>query len=111
MINLKIKIVSSMFVATVLMLSLVIPVKSYASGNELRDINLIDFTNDHMLVKPVDLKNTYLENYIKEYNNEQQNSEIISFDDLGYNTIENQYEQDLSSTGMYLISTPIPFLK
>ena len=100
-----------MFVATFLMLFLVIPVNSYASGNELRDINLIDFTNDHILVKPADLKNTYLENYIKEYNNEQQNSEIISFDNLEYSTIEDPYEQDLSSTSMYLISTPIPFLK
>ena len=93
------------------MLSFLLPVNSYASGNELRDISLIDFTNDHILVIPTDLKNTYLDKYIKEYNNEQQNSEIISFDDLEYSIIENPYEQDLSSTNMYLISTPVPFLR
>ena len=88
-----------------------LPINSYASGNELRDINLIDFTNDHILVKPTDLKNTYLDKYIKEYNNEQQNSEIISLYDNKYGNIENPYKQDLSSTSLYLISTPTPFLR
>ncbi|MGD1838158.1 MAG: hypothetical protein ACPKPY_08890 [Nitrososphaeraceae archaeon] len=112
MINSNIRIVSSLFISTFIALSFLLPFHSYASGDYLKDIDLIDFTNDHILVKPADLKNDYFDDYIKEYNNENRNSEIIKYSDIKYDHTESKYVQDFSSimsdTNSYIISIPIP---